>query len=198
MARAQALIDAHRLEGWLRAEQTAAEDPDPIEDARDAPLHAARRVRSWKVVLAGALADANTCVAYTCKRADDEAIMLVGRARDRAAVATLWEWLVPQIEWLSATEGAGRDRRWHDAFRIGVVEAVAARLSEGSASQQAALPATALAVVEPAKAAHKAALERFVTEHLRFGKGRNLWLDPRAKRKGVEAGYASSRLRKPS
>lgn len=189
-ARAQALIDAHRLQDWLDAEQTAADDPDPITDARDAPLHVARRVRTWKIVLAASLAEVNGCVAYTLQRGDDDAIVLVGRARDREAIQALWDWLVPHIEWLSASHGAGRDRRWHEAFRIGVVEAVVTQLGEGSAAQQAELPATALAIVEPAKAAHRAALDRFVAEHLRFGKGRGIRLDARARRQGVAAAGA--------
>ena len=187
MARAQALIDEHRLEVWLLAEHAAAADPDPIVDAREEPLHVARRLRPWKVVLAASLADANGCVAYTCKRPQDEAIVLVGRGRDRAAVGALWDWLVPHVEWLSATHGAGRDRRWHEAFRIGVVEAVASRLRDGAVAAKTDLPATALAIVEPAQAAHQAALEQFVSEHLTVGKGRALRLDGRARRQGAAA-----------
>ena len=36
-----------------------------------------------------------------------EAIVLVGRGRDRELVVELWQWLVRRIEWLSATHGAG-------------------------------------------------------------------------------------------
>ena len=186
-ARAQALIDEHRLEEWLAAAATVADDPDPIVDARDAPLDVARRLRPWKIVLAAALADANGCVAYTLDRGADEAVVLVGRARDRDAIGALWAWLVPHIQWLSATHGAGRDRRWHDAFRIGVVEAIAARLGADAATRQAEIPAPALVVVGPAQAAHKEALDRFVREHLSLRKGRGLRLDPRARDKGAAA-----------
>ena len=122
-ALAQTLIARHRLQAWLDAEQTAAADPDPITDARDTPLTTGKRLRKWKVVLAGALAGANNCVAYTLDRGKEEAIVLVGRGRDRDAVLALWTWLVTRIEWLSATHGAGQDRQWHEAFRIGCVDA---------------------------------------------------------------------------
>ena len=186
-ARAQALIEAHRLQAWIEAERREEEDPDPIVDARDEPLEVARRLRKWKVVLASTLADANGCLAYTLERGRDRAIVLVGRARDRAAVVELWGWLVRRIEWLSATHGAGRDRQWHDGFRIGVVDAIAERLRQGNADARAELDRAALVVVEPAAAAHREALDR-VTEGLRLGTGRAVRVDARAWQRGKAAG----------
>ncbi len=110
-AQAQALITRHRLERWLDAEREAADDPDPIADATDAPLEVARKLRPWKVALACALAEVNGCVAYTLDRGDTQAIALVGRSRDRAAVETLWAWAVKRVEWLSATHGEGKSRK---------------------------------------------------------------------------------------
>lgn len=186
-ARAQALVAAHRLEAWLAAEHAVEDDPDPIADGRDAPLETARRVRKWKVALASALADVNDCVAYTLLTDSGEAIALIGRARDREAVAALWEWLVKQIEWLSATHGAGRSRQWHEAFRIGVVDEVARRLEEGNAEADGALSSTALVVVDPRRAAHRDALDRFVDAHLGRGRGRAIRVDAAAYRKGQGA-----------
>jgi len=186
-ARAQALIEAHRLQAWLDAERREEEDPDPIADARDEPLEVGRRLRKWKVVLAATLAEANGCVAYTLERGREQAIVLVGRARDRAAVVELWGWLVKRIEWLSATHGAGKDRQWHEAFRIGVVDAIAERLREGNEEVRAGLEQAALVVVEPARAAHREALER-VTEGLRLGSGRAVRVDARAWQRGKAAG----------
>jgi hypothetical protein len=186
-ARAQTMIEAHRLESWLAAEHAVADDPDPIADGRDAPLETARRVRKWKVALASALAGVNDCVAYTLVTGDGEAIALIGRSRDRQAVAALWEWLVKQIEWLSATHGAGRSRQWHEAFRIGVVDEVARRLEEGSAQAQGALVSTALVAIDPRRVAHRDALDRFVDEHLGRGRGRSIRVDASAYRKGQGA-----------
>ena len=186
-ARAQALIEAHRLQAWLDAERREEEDPDPIVDAQGEPLEAGRRIRKWKVVLASTLAEANGCMAYTRDRGSEQAIVLVGRGRDRAAVVELWGWLVRRIEWLSATHGAGRHRQWHEAFRIGVVDAIAARLREGNDEARAELDATALVVVEPAAAAHSEALDR-VAEGLGLGAGRALRVDARAWQRGKAAG----------
>lgn len=185
-ARAQALIQRHRLEGWLDDE--AASVADPIEDARDAPIATAKRVRTWKRVLASAVAEVNGCVAYVAEGVGVETIVLVGRAADRAAVAVLYADLERRIGWLSATEGAGRDRRWHEDFRIGVVDAIAARLRSVGAEVDAELDGAALAVVGSASAAHAERLDRFVAAHLRLGKGRALRVDPRAWSRGRAAG----------
>lgn len=179
--RAQRLIAEHRLEAWLRA---ADPQTDPIEDARDAPLETAKRLRSWKVVLASALAQANGCVAYTLDRGRESSIVLVGRAADRAAVRELWDWLVRRIEWLSATEGKGRPRDWHDAFRIGAVDTVAARLRRATEAVAAAVEPGTLVTVDAAAAAHQHALDAFVAERLALGRGRRI----RVRADGYEAG----------
>lgn len=179
-ARAQALITRHRLEGWLAAEASVDADPDPILDARDAPLEVAGRIRPWKSALAAVLAEANGCLCYTLDRGGDAAIVLVGRGRDRDAVAALWAWLVPRIEWLSATAGPGRSRAWHEAFRVGAADAIASRLAAAAGAEAAALDPAALVRVDPAARAHADALARFAAAHLRLGRGRALRVDARA------------------
>lgn len=186
-AHAQALIEAHRLERWLAAERATAEDADPIVDARDTPLVRARRLRKWKVALAVMLAEHNDCTAYTLDAGREQQVVLIGRQRDRDAVAELWSWLSTRIEWLSATHGAGKPHAWHEAFRIGVVDAVAERLDAASADARATLDTAALVVVDPARAAHREALERFVAERLGPGKSRALRVDAAAWRKGRRA-----------
>lgn len=179
-ARAQALIEAHRLQRWLEAEAQVERDPDPIVDARDQPLETGRKIRPWKAMLATVLAEANGCVAYTGNLDRQEALVLVGRARDREVVVELWTWLVRRIEWLSATHGAGQPRKWHEAFRMGVVDAVAERLAGVAQAVKDELETAALVVVEPAAAAHQEALRTFVDEHLRLGRGRSLRVDAEA------------------
>lgn len=186
-AQAQALITRHRLEQWLDAERDAADDPDPIADASDAPLEVARKLRPWKVVLAGALAEVNGCVSYTLDRGDDQAIVLVGRARDRAAVETLWAWAVKRVEWLSATHGEGKSRRWHEAFRVGAVDVLARRLGTVARDERATVAGTELATVDRAVEAHRAALDRFVSERLKLGSGRGMRVDAAAYAKGRRA-----------
>lgn len=58
-ARAQAMIEAHRLEGLLAAER----EVDDVDDGRDAPLEVSKRLRRFKVVLATVLGEHNACVA---------------------------------------------------------------------------------------------------------------------------------------
>ncbi len=195
-AAAQALVERHRLEGLLAAE-SAAEDPaDPVTDGREAPLEAVRRLRRWKVALAAGLAEANGCLAYTAQVGDETHLLLAGRAADRAAVAALWAWLVTRIEWLSATHGPGKPRDWHEAFRIGAAEVIVARLATVGVEVAATLPPAALVRVEPARVARAAAVESFVSRHLRLGKGRSLRVDGRALARGRAAGASMELTRR--
>jgi hypothetical protein len=177
-SRAQALIAQHQLEALL----DGAPDADPVLDG---PLAEARKLRPWKVALASALAEANGCVAYT--RGPGE-LRLVGRAADQEAVRMLWDWLLERLQWASATEGAGRSRAWHEAFRIGAADAIAARLREAGDAARAAVPEASLVRLDPALAARAAAVERYVAAHLRLGKGRGLRVDARAWARGKAAG----------
>lgn len=186
-ARAQALIAAHRLEGWLAAGDPDVED-EPIEDARDAPLEVSRRLRKWKVALACALADVNGCVAYTAQHPDGEAIIVVGRATDREAVRALWDGLVRRVEWLSATHGAGRSKRWHEGFRIGAVQTIAERLLAAERPSVSDVPGS-LVLLDRAIARHQDRLDRFVAERMRLEPGRSLRVDARAYDLGRARGH---------
>lgn len=186
-ARAQALIEAHRLQAWLDAEAEVRDDRDPITSGDEQPLEVAKKIRPWKRVLASVLAEANGCIAYVSDHSEGQAVLLVGRQRDREGVLVLWEWLVRRIEWLSATHGSGRSRKWHEGFRIGVVEAIAEQLSTVAQEVRSQVDPTALVRVEPAYAAHREALDRFADEHLRLGRGRGITVDVRAVKQGRAA-----------
>jgi len=183
-ARAQALVERYRLEGLLEAEEAAT--AEPIEDE---VLETARRSRRWKAVLASGLAEVNHCLAYTREEGRERQIVLAGRAPDRAAVQSLWEWLVPQIEWLSATHGAGHDKRWHDDFRVGAADTVCARLRSVSAEQHAGVDPTALVRLEPALVARRVALEAWASDRLRTRPGRRLLVGAAAWNAGREAAH---------
>ena len=180
-AAAQALIERHRLDALLVAED---EGQDGITDAREAPLERAKRLRRWKVALASGLADVNGCIAYTMEVGDETHLLVLGRRDDREAVAALWGWLAPRIEWLSATHGAGKPKRWHEAFRVGAADVVVASLAQAGDALAAEVPSSALVIVEPRRAARAAAVDAFAERHLRMGKGRRLWLDARAHEQG--------------
>lgn len=184
-ARAQELIEAHRLEGLLQAREAQER---ALEDGRDAPLEAGRRVRKWKAVLAAQLAELNGCVAYAEGKRGDQRLLVAGLPEDRAAVMEVWQWLVKRIEWLSATEGAGRDRRWHEAFRIGASETILARMAEAKRSARAGLETTALSVAESALEARAEAVRRYADQELRLKKGRRIRVDVDGYRRGQEAG----------
>jgi hypothetical protein len=187
-ARAQALIEAHQLEGLLAQD---ARDVVDIGDGRDAPLEVGRRLRRWKVVLATVLGEHNGCVAWTEDRGDDTALCLAGRVADREVTAALYAWLVVRIEWLSATHGAGRDRRWHEAFRVGAAEAIAARLAESPTDAHANDNDTddaSTALVKADRQRRRDAVDRYVAEHLRLGRGRGFAVDAHGYRRGQKVG----------
>lgn len=189
-ARAQALITRWRLEEVIAAEAAAATDPDPITDGRDAPLEVGRRLRKWKVALAGALADANGAMAWVWDRGRDEAICVVARGRDRELVRAMWDALLKRVEWASATAGPGRDRAWHEAYRIGVADAIADRLAAGDDDVRDGIDGTTLARVDARAAADAAALERFVAERFGVARGRALRVDARGYARGRRDGAA--------
>ena len=176
-ARAQALIDEHRLDALM-----AGAEAEPITDGADEPLERARRPRKWRSVLASALAEANGCLAWSFVRGPETALCVLGRAADREAVRALWGWLAPRVEWLSATHAPGRDRAFHEAFRIGAVEAVVLRLR---APPEARGPG--LVRLDGELVARREAVERYAAERLRLKGGRALRLNAAAYARGRDA-----------
>ena len=100
----------------------------------------------------------------------------------------LWDWLVRRIEWLSATHGAGQDRRWHEAFRIGAVQTIVARLRTDRQALTAALTTTALVAVNEGLARRQARAADFARENLNLKVGRSIRVDSVAYRQGQRAG----------
>lgn len=180
-ARARELIEAHRLEALL-ADRAAArgEGADPVGEE---VLEVAKRPRRWRTILAAALAESQACLVYSAARGGVEELRVVGRAADRAAVRTCFEGLAPRLEWLSASHGAGRSRAWHEAFRIGAAEAIAARLGEPTAD---ASPASTALLVDDHAVRH-AAVEACASSNLRLGPGRSLRLDAHGYARGQAA-----------
>jgi len=190
-ATAQSLIERHRLESLLEACTSAEEEAaaDPVSDGRGQPLDKARKIRKWKSALAAGLARNNGCIAYSAPTRDHKTeLLLAGRSGDRSAVLALWEWLVPRIEWLSATHGAGQPRAWHEAFRIGAAETIVDRLAAARVDVHAAIGTEALARVEPTCAHRAAAVDRFAEERLRLRPGRTLRVDGQALERGRALG----------
>ena len=180
-AKAQALIAAHRLEGLLAAE---AEAEVAIEERI---LESARRFRRWKAVLASGLARVNGCLAYTRARGRETELVVAGPAEALDAVQTLYEGLVPRLQWLSADHGGKRDKRWHDDFRVGAAATITARLRQSAEAEREQLDPAALVRVDPALTARRRAVEQHA-ERLKLGRGRGLRVDLDAYDAGQSAG----------
>lgn len=181
-SKAQEIITRHKLEGLLEARREAEEK---LSDGRDEPLEIARKIRKWKLVLASGLAEANGCMAYTVSAGRREQHLCVaGHPDDQDAVAALWDWLVKRLEWLSATEGAGHDRDWHESFRIGAADTIVDRLKDVQRAQTIAVAeerdetetvapnAGALVQLDAALDARATAVAQYADEQLGLKKGR--------------------------
>lgn len=193
-ARAQAMIEKHRIDEALVA-VLSGQAPEIVDD-RDHPLDESKRLRPWKVALAGAIAEANGCGVYVLDggrhRDAVRKAILVGRAENFAAVRALYADLVVRIEALTRTFGQGRSRDWATSFRFGVVDTLgdrllAARISarrEAIEGEVAAPPevapmagsplTTLMRVPDAVKELERqeAAVEAWMSKHLGAGKGR--------------------------
>ena len=179
-AAAQALITRHHLDEVLEADRAGEHDgDDPITDGSEAPLETARRPRRWRFALADGLARANGGVVWSVERADGTQLCFCGRHSDRVVTAALFEALATRIEWLSASHGAGKPRQWHEAFRVGATDAIIERMLAGNEQATDDTNPSALQRVAPRLAARRAAVDRFVEAHLRFGRGRGYRVDAR-------------------
>ncbi len=197
-AKAQELVTRHKLEGLLEAQLEAEAT---LSDGRHEPLEVARKIRKWKLVLASGLAEANGCMAYTVAAGRREQHLCVaGHPDDQAAVGALWEWLVRRLEWLSATEGAGEDRDWHESFRIGAVDTIVDRLKSVQRAQTIAVAEErdggavtasegALVRLDAALEARATAVAQYADEELGLTKGRAITVRLDA----LDAGRAAGR-----
>ncbi len=197
-AAAQALINRHQLTSLLAGH--SADPNDPITSGLEAPLESAKRFRRWKLFLATGLAVQNAGLAWSTDLGAETQLCFCGHRSDRLAMMAVWSSLVTRIEWLSASHGAGRDRHWHEAFRIGAAEEIVARMAAGDVvdgdyhdeSDGPPLTALTLSQVRPLRAARVAAVTAFAAA-LPRDRGRAVLVDLRAVKKGKAA--AASLLR---
>ena len=71
---------------------------------------------------------------------------------------------------------------------MGAVDAIAERLRATESAAHDEAQGAALAIIDRAMEAERAALDRFAEEHLRLGRGRGLRVDAAAWKKGRAAG----------
>ena len=182
-AKAQALIDAHRLQALLDAEDAAAQ-----VEVVERVLERARRLRRWKSVLAAGLAEVNGCLAYTREDGKHVEVVVVGPASELDTLQALYDGLVPRLQWLSADHGGKQDKRWHDDFRVGAAATLVERLAAASKQDRASVDATALAVVEPALQVRRDAVQDYAERELHLKRGRGIRVDLDAYEGGLAAG----------
>lgn len=206
-ARAQALMSRYRIEA--AALDTGGEDEHGIKDHRDAPLEASKRLRPWKTYLAGAIARTNGCRIYLHTRGAERAVVLVGRAEDAELVRVLFSELTKRVEAMTRKHGAGRDRAFCNAFRLGMVTTIAERLERArqEARTRALTPGPDLETgddlddllgppIDGARAslaiarldAREDAVDRFMERELRLARGKSRGLRADAE------GYALGRV----
>ncbi len=130
-AKAQALLDRHRIEGFMR-EPTRVHG-DAIQDRRDQPLDSSKRLRKWKTFLAMQIAPLHQCRVYCLEDAPPgkmRRLVPVGHRDDLDALDALFRYLVTTVECLTRKHGVGRDRKWCDGFRLGAVHSLVERIEQ--------------------------------------------------------------------
>jgi hypothetical protein len=127
-ARAQALMERHRIDAAVLEAGEGPNARDPVRDEPDAPLESGTRLPRWRLMLATTLAELGGCRAYLRHQGDGRRLVLVGTRDDAAAVRTLHVHLVAELDRLTRTLGRGRGRRWCTGFRLGAVTTLCERL----------------------------------------------------------------------
>lgn len=195
-AKAQQLIDEHNLSAALLALDDAnpvdSVDDEPIMDFGSSPLHVAPQLRRWRGQLAMTIAKYNGCKVYRT----GGNLKIIGRHSDAETVRYLFAWLERETERLAAEAGRGQGKTWRDNFRIGVVEAIDAKLKaqhEAFAQQARSSAGTELMRVNQALARveqRTASVERWAKANtkLRSSGSYRQTQDPSARAAGREAG----------
>lgn len=194
-ARAQAMMQRHRItEAALHLEE-GTEDPVDAEEIHDRhdPLGQQSQRVAWKGSVANALSKANGCKFYwhrTWNRGGYvvRQLRVVGRESDVETVRYLFTLCVREIERLARNESSrqrrqnGRaDRAFMNAYRMGCARAVVEAIEEEERAiralmrQEAGRNEKALVTLDAAQAAldrRRAETHRWVDDHLHLRPGR--------------------------
>lgn len=125
-AMAQEIMDRFKLQAAdveLDGKPKAPEPDEPIRNFGAVPLDTV--AGTWRVRLAVAIAAANQCKPYL-----QRGICLIGRPSDVETCRYVYAWLAGEVERLAGVHARGNGRTWANNFRIGVVDAIAAKLRE--------------------------------------------------------------------
>lgn len=167
MARAQALITQYEI------------DPDSIDPNHEAPtnyghvteryIYRARRVPTWRSLLAMAIAQVNSAHSYYARGVG---IKILGHIPNLAAIEYLFGVFARQIENMTKARTAGLGRAYANSYKLGAVSRLSERLKEANtkaieasyARASDAQDSTALVRIDRAVVDRKAR-EQAVTEH---------------------------------
>jgi hypothetical protein len=156
--RAQEILTRYEIDRAslsLDGGEAAAEPDEPIEDftRKGAPLDdndGKATLPFWKGHLASTIAKANQARVYQIQAQ----IGIIGRPSDVEKVRYLYAMLVRETDRLAEEHGKGCGRTWRNQFRLGVVDAIAAKLAEArekvAAEMRGASTGTALVRVNQA------------------------------------------------
>lgn len=128
-AKAQELIDRHKLTGLSQDSEIPGAAREPEEEIRkfEDPLEVdeGKNLSRWRVALASTLARANQSRIYT----SGTAIKIVGRPSDAETIRYLYQYLTNEIERLTKFHAKGNGKTWANNFRLGVVDEIGNRLA---------------------------------------------------------------------
>lgn len=134
-AMAQRVMDQYKLDLAMLAtsepEEKIGIDPDPLE----------RDYAGWKSWLSQVIAKLNACSVY--KSAGS--LVIVGRQSDIQTVRYIYQWLVLEVERLTAKTPRGQGKTWYNNFRLGMVDVLAKRLEASKKETETQARANAFA-----------------------------------------------------
>jgi len=187
-AQAQRLMEKYRLDKMMTdLESGKVEEAEIGED--DEFLDSAGRLSQWRVGLASALADSNSCHIYLAKGYRKTSIALVGSPEDRNMVRFMYDTLSLKIDrmcriWCAEQSfERGEGRVAGNNFRLGAVATIRERLvdanldaqKDAKEKAQATGDANTIARFEDVftdRQARQEAVKRWMAERLKLKKGR--------------------------
>ena len=128
-AQAQAIIDKWNLENLEAAALGLEHEPEePIQNWWSEPLTRKHRLVRWQGGLAMVLARHNACQVYYQSGTGN--LVPIGRKSDVTALRYMFDYLVAEIDRLTALHCKGEGRTYANNFRLGIVEVVKTRLAD--------------------------------------------------------------------
>lgn len=134
-ARAQALMEQHRIDRAILTLGGDGDDQDTIRAHKDAPVFSGGKIVQWKLNLADTLCRHNGCTMYINIGQDDAGrplskVVLVGRSTEVGTIRYMFDYLAAEVNRLCRKLGKGKGRVWANNFRLGAVATINQRMSE--------------------------------------------------------------------